>query len=84
MTVTIALTPTGLLAGCADDPYPIEKAVRDVELEAGVEFTDLRIVEGLTLTDELQDGDEVVFESGKTGWLTNADESQFTYAVRRS
>ena len=46
---------------------------------------DLRVVEGVTLTnDEPEDDDSIVYSGSASGWLTDAVGKTYEYAVRAS
>jgi hypothetical protein len=62
----------------------IEAAVRDECSKARVEFAEPRIVEGVYLTNDVRDGDEIIHESPDRGWLWNEHGTTFKYAVRRN
>lgn len=61
----------------------IQAAVREECGKAGVEFSEPRIVEGVFLTDEPRETDEIIHESPDRGWLWDENGTTFKYAVKR-
>jgi hypothetical protein len=84
MTYTVAILDP-LLIAIVPDGSDIEAAIRDEEARAGIEFdrSDLRIISGCTLTDETEDGDEVIYRGTTYGYLTDAGGRRYYAAVKR-
>jgi hypothetical protein len=84
MTYTLAILEP-LLIAVVPDGSDIEAAIRDEESRAGVDIDrgSLRIISGCTLTDEVEDGDEVVYRGTTYGYLTDAEGRRYYAAVKR-
>jgi hypothetical protein len=84
MTYTLAILEPMLIA-VVPDGSNIEAAIRDEEGRAGIEVdrSKLRIISGCTLTDEVEDGDEVVYRGTTYGYLTDAEGRRYYAAVKR-
>jgi len=84
-TYTIA-TINEVLVAVTPDGSDINAAILEEEERAGVKFdrSEIRIFEGCTLTDELKDGDEVVYLGNTYGYLTDNDGNRYYAAVIRS
>lgn len=80
-TYTIAFTDSVLLATVVDgsDIDAVIKASVPGDVEGEIEK-----VSGLVLTDDLQEGDEIVWSGNDCGYLTDEHGSWFNYAVRRA
>jgi hypothetical protein len=72
----VAIVPEG------DD---IETALREEEERAGVTFDreGIRVFEGCTLVDEIEDGDEVIYAGSAYGFLTDEKGRRYKAAVIR-
>jgi hypothetical protein len=83
-TYTIA-TVNAILIAVTPDGGDIEAAIREEEERAGVAFdrSEIRIFEGCTLTDEVEDGDEVVYRGHTYGHLTDEQGRRYSAAVIR-
>jgi hypothetical protein len=84
MTYTLAVLDP-LLIAIAPDGANIGAAIRDEESRAGVNVdrSELRIISGCTLTDEIEDGDGVVYRGTTYGYLTDAEGHRHYTAVKR-
>lgn len=83
-TFSIAYTDDALIA-CVPDHEDIEAAVREVADMAAIEIgrDGLYIEDGLVLTSELQDGDDIRYTSGP-GDLSDESGKTYRYAVQRA
>lgn len=78
-----------LVVACApDDELKTTITARVKAYQNGLDAADrapavIEFHSGLTLTDELQDTDEMVFAGGRRGRLTDRDGNEFDFAVRR-
>ncbi|WKB52321.1 hypothetical protein [Eleftheria terrae] len=87
VTYTIAtLAGTGLLIATAPDGADIEAAIAAEEKMVGETFdrADINITSGLTLTDDVEEGDAVLYSGFELGELKDAEGRVFRYAVRRA
>ena len=82
-TYTIAVTEAGLLAATIVDGENIQKAIALEEEEAQADFGPCDIIDGMTLTDDPQDDDEIVYSGTGLGFLTDENGTTWNYAVRR-
>jgi hypothetical protein len=86
-TYTIALLDD-VLYGVVPDGADIKAEVTRV-LDAGCidpdefEWGGLEIIEGCTLTDEVEDGDEVIYSGSYFGYLTDEQDRRYYAAVIR-
>lgn len=82
-TYTIAITDAGLLAATVIDGGGINSAIAAAENEAQADFGPCEIIDGLTLTDDPQDGDAIVYAGHVNGFLMDQNGTSWDYAVRR-
>jgi hypothetical protein len=88
MTYTIALLD-GVLYGVAPDGGDIKADVRRTLNAAGIDEDEfdwgrLEIISGCTLTDEIENDDEVVYSGNRFGYLTDEVGQRYYAAVIRS
>jgi hypothetical protein len=74
-----------MLVAVVPDGDDIEAAIREEEARAGITFAreEMRIVEGCVLTDEVETGDEVIYEGNRFGFLTDKEGRRYYAAVIR-
>jgi hypothetical protein len=85
-TIATLRTNNGpMLVAAVPDGDDIEAAIREQEEGAGVTFAreEMRVVEGCTLTDEIEAGDEVIYCGNMFGYLTDKGGRRYSAAVRR-
>jgi hypothetical protein len=83
-TYTIA-TINAMLIAVIPDGGDIEAAIRDFEWDYGdkLDRKAIRVTSGCTLTDEIEEGDEVVYRCTEYGYLTDLDGRTYYAAVVR-
>lgn len=84
-TYTIAIL-TGMVIATVPDGQDVFRAAAEEAERAGIEidFGDLDVIEGVTLTDEAEEGDQIVFRAGpNTGHLLDEEGRQYSLAVIR-
>jgi hypothetical protein len=85
-TLAVLRTDNGpMLVAAVPDGDDIEAAIREEEERAGVTFDRgaIRVVEGCTLTDEVEAGDEVIYAGNRYGFLTDKEGRRYSAAVHR-
>ena len=85
-TYTIATLDDMVVATVLDGQDVFQAAAEEAE-RAGIEidFGDLDVTEGVTLADEEEDGDQIVFRAGPhTGCLMDEEGRQYSLAVIRA
>jgi len=84
MTKTYDLAFIGdLLMATVPHGGDIQAAVREECGKAGVEFEAPNVIEGVILTDEPTEDDEIIHEGPDRGWLWDENGTTFKYAVKR-
>lgn len=86
MTTYTAAFFDSLVIATVPDGGDIDAAIKDYEEAAGAAFDEdeIFVETGLTLTDDPEDTDEIVFKTGShTGYLVGADGMSYKYAIRR-
>lgn len=83
-TYTIALAGD-LLIACVPEGGDIDAAIKAGSDAAGIDIAadDLTFVSGVTLTDQVEDGDKVIYSGFSCGWLLDMDGKAYEYAVKR-
>lgn len=82
-TYTIAFWNDLLIATIPDDG-DLDAAVKAESERASIPEMEATSVEtGLILTDETEDGDEIVYSDTRTGWLIDENGKTYRYAVKR-
>jgi hypothetical protein len=83
-TYTIAYD--NVLFAVVRDGEDVIAAAADYAKDAGIEFdaAELAIVDRLTLTDDIEEGDDIVWQGASLGVLTDEGGRAYTYAVIRS
>ena len=84
-TYDIALYDTGMLIATVPHKGDIEAAISAEEKNIGepLDRDRITIVHDLVLTDEVEDGDDIVYSGNSMGWLMDENDRTYNYAVRR-
>ena len=85
-TYTIATLDDMIVATVLDGQDVFQAAAEEAE-RAGIEidFGDLDVTEGVTLADEEEEGDQIVFRAGPhTGYLMDEEGRRYSLAVIRA
>lgn len=88
MTTTYTLaTLNGMVIATVLDGQDVFQAAAEEAERAGIEidFGDLDVTEGVTLADEEEEGDQIVFRAGPhTGYLMDEEGHRYRVAVIRA
>ena len=84
-TYTLVFCNDLLLVATVPDGGDIEAAVKAEEKNGNVEFNedDLTYYKGVTLTDDPEDDDEIIYSGTSCGWLIDEAGTAYEYAVWR-
>ena len=81
-TYTLAFSDDLLIATVATGA-DIDTAIRAEEERAGETFENIRIINGVTLTDEEPDDlDRIIYSGSDFGWLTDESGRTYEYAIK--
>lgn len=83
MTYDVA-TMGGMILGTVPSGGDLAAVVERTASEGGFDVPAYEVVRGLTLTDNLEPGEDWAFKSGSEGWLFDETGRDWRFAVRRS
>lgn len=78
---------SGMLLCCLPDGSDLESAISEFTTHANIQsigIDDCDVNSGLVLTDDTEDGDQIIYGGNDLGWLTDEFGRTYEYAVRRN